>query len=536
MTLVGRSVVARWLFLRLLALTHLSAFGSLWVQVHGLVGERGIAPAADFVAQVRDHFAQRGEALPWWKVPTLAWLGAGDTALHVLCGAGVVLGALLLLGFAPVVLLVALWALYLSLVTIGDVFFGYQWDALLLETTLLAVFVAPWGLRPRMASAPSAMAMWLPRLLLFKLMFSSGVVKVNHPGEWRDLMALDFHYWTQPLPVASAWYVQQMPAWFHRLSTSASVTIEVVAPFLIFLNPRRWRMLVFVVVAAFATWLAGGWPGVGTTVFLALLALLLDERIVGRWLPESQRAHDASRFGAFVLFTGLLLTMATTGSYGFFHLLSFALCVTLLDDALLKRWAPAEVRRESPIPAAVFLALWAPLSLLRMSTLAPPNEDLAKARTAVFRALGPFASLNGYGLFARMTTDRAEVIVEGTADGATWQPYVFAYKPVAPDQMPSPALTHMPRLDWQLWFAGLARDCRRTPWFAGFARRLLENEPAVLGLLDENPFPEAPPKQVRARLQQYTFTTPEERAASGHWWKVTEAAPFCPAVGLEDLR
>jgi hypothetical protein len=535
MSLAGRYVVARWLFLRLLALTHLCAFGSLWSQAHGLVGASGIAPAAEFMAQVRAHFERTGEAA-WAKVPTLAWFGAGDTALHVLCGAGVALGALLLAGFAPVHALVGLWALYLSLVTVGGVFLGYQWDALLLETTLLAVFVAPWGLRPRMNSAPTALAMWLPRLLLFKLMFSSGVVKVNHPGEWRDLTALDFHYWTQPLPVATAWYVHQMPAWFHRLATSASVTIEVVAPFLIFSNPRRWRMLVFVAATALAVWLAGGWPGVGTTAVLVLVAALLDERVVGRWLPESQRAHDASRFGAFVFLTGLLVTMGATGSYGFFHLLSFALCVTLLDDALLKRWAPAEVRRESPIPAAVFALLWTPLSLLRMTTLAPPHEEVAAIRTSVFRAIGPFASVNGYGLFARMTTDRAEVIVEGSADGETWRPYVFEYKPVAPDQMPAPALFHMPRLDWQLWFAGLARDCRRAPWFAGFARRLLENEPAVLGLLAGNPFPDAPPKQVRARLQRYTFTTPDERAASGHWWKVTEAPPFCPALSLEDLR
>jgi hypothetical protein len=559
----GRHVLVRWLFLRLLAVVHLVAFASLWAQIHGLVGERGIAPAGEMLEQARRWFERDlGGTFAWWKVPTLAWLGSGDTALDLMCGGGVVAAVLLGVGLCPPLLLLVLWALYLSLSTIGDVFLGYQWDALLLETTLLAVFVAPWGWFPRLRTArePSIVALWLPRLLLFKLMFSSGVVKVNHPGEWRDLTALDFHFWTQPLPHVVGWYAQQLPVWFRHVSVAATLAIELVGPFLIFFNPRGWRLPLYLGLVGLDLWLAGGWPGPMNEAALVLGAALLDERVLRRFLPASMHAPDEARLGAFVLLAGLLLTITSTGNYGFFTLLSFTLCVTLLDDGALRRVLPDRLLRRLAVPearahggwtpalaGALYAVAWVPLSLLHMASLWPDEfprgggkADRALAwvdevRLPLLRATGPFDSVNGYGLFARMTTDRPEVIVEGSADGATWKPYTFRWKPVDPAARPGWAAFHMPRLDWQLWFAGLARTCQRAPWFLDFAKRLLENDPAVLALMDGNPFPDAPPRFVRARRQQYGFTTPEERERTGRWWTVRDDGIFCPQVGLDTV-
>src|SRR5688572_26332113 len=194
---------ASWLFLRLLALVHLIAFVSFWVQLDGLVGPRGLSPATNYFAAVREQLGSSAYS----QLPTLCWIFGTQTFLHVLCGAGVVLSALLFSGVAPVVCLALLWAAYLSLNYAGQVFFHFQWDTLLLETTLLAMFLAPWSLFPMWRTyEPPAAARVVLWWLLFRLMFLAGVVKLaSGDAAWRDLSALTFHYETQPLPTPLAW-------------------------------------------------------------------------------------------------------------------------------------------------------------------------------------------------------------------------------------------------------------------------------------------------------------------------------------------
>ena len=479
-------VLMRWLFLRLLGVTYLCAFASLWVQVRGLIGQRGILPAATFLESARTNTGRER----YWLMPTLAWLDARDPTLRALCGSGALLSVLLVAGIAPIPILTALWLLYLSLVTVCRVFLAYQWDALLLETGFLAIFLAPGRLWPgiRRESAPSPTVVRLLQWLLFRLMFSSGVVKLTSGDPtWRSLTALAYHYETQPLPAPTAWYMHQLPLWFQKLSTAFALGIELVAPFGIF-GPRRVRLA------------ASG--------LLALLQVLI----------------------------------VLTGNYAFFNLLSLALCLSPLDDACLRSLAPAGLRRRLPAPghwpAGPRWRGWlvAPLAVLiggigavRLAAAFSRSLRLPRPVRRTLEWLEPFRVVNSYGLFAVMTTERPEIVVEGSNDGATWLEYGFRYKPGDLYRPPRWVAPHQPRLDWQMWFAALG-SVYSAPWFVSFIQRLLEGSPEVLDLLERNPFPDAPPRYIRALLYDYHFT--DATSADGAWWRRELLGLYFPPVTL----
>jgi hypothetical protein len=284
--------LVRRAFLMALAAVYLIAFVSLGRQLDGLIGSHGISPAAEWLA--RAHEALGGE--DWLRLPTLFWINAGDGTLRAACGAGMALALAAAAGIAPRVTFALLWAIYLSFVSVGGVFLGYQWDALLLESGLLAIAFAPGGLRPswRAGQGPSRVILWLLRWLLFRLMFLSGASKLlSGDPTWSSLTALDYHYWTQPLPHALSYWAHQLPPWFQRTSVVVMLAIELGAPFMIF-APRRLRC------------------------------------------------------AAAAAFAALLLAIMATGNYGFFEPLALALCLTLLDDRALVALIP---RRLRPAPA-----------------------------------------------------------------------------------------------------------------------------------------------------------------------------------------
>jgi lipase maturation factor 1 len=486
----------RSIFLRGLGLVYLAAFGSLTVQVDGLIGSRGILPAAEFLVRVRQVLNPASEA--YWRLPTVFWLDASDRSLHLVCWSGIVLAAALAAGLLPGLCTILLWVLYLSLVVVGQVFLGFQWDALLLEAGLLAVLLAPWDLRlGRARDEPWWFAIWLVRWLVFRLMFLSGVVKLtSRDPAWSGWTALDFHYITQPLPTWTSWYIHQMPSWFHWLSVGIMFAVELIAPFFIF-GPRPIRLVGF--------------------ASLMVLQLLI----------------------------------AGTGNFGFFNLLSMVLCLTMLDDRdwewfrriLTARRKPTETDPEvgpSPdsagdvwsIPRRVAVGaagtLLIAVTTIEMFQRIWPEMVLPDGMVTLDRWFEPLRSTNSYGLFAVMTTERPEIIVEGSDDGTTWKPYQFRWKPGELDRRPRFTTPHMPRLDWQLWFAALAGDCRSQPWFLKFEQKLLEGSPEVLSLLDRNPFPDGPPRFLRARLELYTFT----RWGSRDWWAREDRGLFCPPLQL----
>ena len=487
--------LVRWLFLRALGWVYFFAFLSLWTQIGGLIGHDGILPADQFMSAAKQACDAHGiGAERFHLLPTLCWFDASDTSLACQCAAGTLLSLLLIAGLAPAPCLALLWLLWLSLVVVGRDFLGFQWDALLLEAGFLAIFLAPLALwpRPGREPPPSRLMVWLLRLLLFKLMFSSGCVKLlSGDPNWRQLTALTFHYQTQPLPPWTAWYANQLPVWFQKGSCLGMFGIELGAPFLIF-APRRLRFLG-------AAALAG--------------------------------------------FQGLILL---TGNYCYFNWLTLALCLLWLDDFLLAKIVPrrlaaafaqdslpppsAAVQWPFPLLATVAGVILAASLFMQAITLGQRWPVLAPLGW-VAAQLEPFRCANNYGLFAVMTTERNEIIVEGSNDGTRWLPYEFKYKPGDPHRRPSFVAPFQPRLDWQMWFAALGND-RQNPWFEAFCERLLQGAPEVLALLEDNPFPAQPPKLIRASLYHYRFTTPAERHATGAWWHREYLGEYLPAVSL----
>ncbi|HEX9989836.1 MAG TPA: lipase maturation factor family protein [Chloroflexia bacterium] len=487
-------ILTRWLFLRLLGVVYLVAFASLWPQIPGLIGRNGILPAGEFLASV---WAPT-EAQRFLLVPTLAWFNASDGFLLFMCGAGVVLSVLLILGVLPIPVLSLLWALYLSLFSVGQVFLGYQWDVLLLETGFLAIFFAPLQVLPGVPreAPPSRIVLWLFRLLAFRLMFFSGVVKVaSGDPTWRNLTALSFHYETQPLPTPLAWYAHQLPLWFHTLSSAMMFLIELLVPFLIF-APRRPRLV-----------------GAGLLASLQVLIML-------------------------------------TGNYAFFNLLSIVLCVLLLNDTFLRRFIPLSLRDRLASPeraarpprmrrwlAAPLAALVLFLSVVQVIYRYIPGVDVPRPALEVAQHFTPFHIVNSYGLFAVMTTSRPEIIVEGSNDGKTWLAYGFAYKPGDLERTPGWVAPHQPRLDWQMWFAALTPPWEGQlsyGWFDAFMLRLLQGSPEVLALLESNPFPDAPPRYIRAQLYNYQYTNGGN--ANGAWWQRELEGMYFPPTTLRDRR
>jgi hypothetical protein len=241
------------------------------------------------------------------------------------------------------------------------------------------------------------------------------------------------------------------------------------------------------------------------------------------------------RLGSAGLLVSLQLLIAATGNYGFFNLLTLALCATLLDDRALARlgWLarPARPARWLAVRRVAAGALLCTSAAIGFDRLAG-HGLLPRPLRAAIALIEPLRSVSSYGLFAVMTQERPEIQIEGSADGEEWRTYVFRWKPGPLDRRPGFAGPHMPRLDWQMWFAALSR-CRDETWFQAFLVRLLEGSPSVLGLLAQNPFPDAPPRMLRTTLYRYRFA-PFAAWRQGAWWTREDAGPYCPTVELQD--
>jgi Lipase maturation factor len=477
---------------------------SLGVQITGLIGEHGILPVGEFLAQVH----QRYGASAYYNWPTLVWVSPSDAWLSTLCWGGVVASLLLIVGIVPTATAALLWLLYLSLTTAGQLFLQFQWDSLLLETGLLAVLYAPLSWREHVGDAvePPPIVRWTIWLLAFKLTFLSGITKIlSGDPTWANWTALSYHYETQPIPAWTSWYMYQLPAWVHYWSTGGSLLIELGAPWLIFLPPRFARV----------------------------------------------------RLTACALMILLQAGIAATGNYGFFNLLAIVLYLSLLDDRTLGRLLPQRVAREehaeseygddpthnstagyvSRIVTVLRLGTAVGIAVLSVMTLFREMDRTRRVRGPFDRGwpgtlltwVAPFNSVNGYGLFRVMTTQRPEIVIEVSNDGTTWTEQEFRWKAGNVMRRPRFVEPHMPRLDWQMWFAALdpfsAQD-----WLLPLAERLVADETVVTSLLGPSPLA-VPPRYVRLAYYQYHFTSFAERAQTGAWWKREFGAYLTEPIG-----
>jgi hypothetical protein len=412
-----------------------------------------------------------GTSARWWQAPTLAYLRPDDAFIHALCTFGIISAIGLIIGVLPMLMTAILWTTYLSLAVVGQTFLSFQWDALLLEAGFLAILWSPplWA-GPKSRHEPSRIVHFLFRWLLFRLMFLSALTKWIAGDEcWRDMTALRYHFETQPLPTWTSWYAHHSPNWMLSLSCIIMFFIEFVVPFFYF-APRRTKLLAF--------WL---------TVLLQI-------------------------------------NIMATGNYGFFNILTIVLAFTLLDDAALawifriREIAPRPIHPRRPILR--YIAVWPiAIGLLIVTTMTFvdtwPQGPVAWPRwmAAMERYSAPFRSINSYGLFRVMTKDRPEIAIEGSDDLATWKEYPFKYKMGDVNRRPGFVIGHMPRLDWQMWFAALGPYQQRG-WLTNLSFRLLHGQKEVLDLLEANPFPDRPPQYVRAVMYDYRFS---ERGSSD-WW------------------
>jgi len=500
------------IFLRLMGLVYFCAFISLVFQVEALIGDHGISPASEYLAGVK---ASNG-ALAYLGCPTLLWLSPTTAGLYGLTIAGSLIGLCLMAGLWPCLCCVLLYVCYLSITSVGQEFLSYQWDMLLLQAGFLAIIVSL--IKPEKDKVFSAIVTTFLFYLNFRLMFSSGMCKLaSGDTTWSNLTALTYHFFTQPLPTPLAIFANAMPLAMSKFVCMLTLIIEVGAPFLIFL-PRVARLCGF------------------SLLLLIQIAIML------------------------------------TGNYGFFNLLSIVILVPLLDDAFLTqpRWRqitgrivqksgpepepepesepdpepalPKPYRKSLPLRQIVAMPLAALVAFNCLTDcFGRLTYEFMPMPLYFLRALSQTCGIsNSYGLFAVMTVERPEIIVEGSDDGVDYKAYQFKYKVSRPEQTPPIIAPMQPRLDWQMWFESLnatygeryspvkGLNPEPSPWFIKFMTKLGEGDPAVLNLLAVNPFspPHSPPKFLRARVVNYTMVSPAELLETKRWWKTADIGTY----------
>jgi len=461
--------LSRLIFQRALAGVYLFAFLTAVLQFRALIGERGMLPVPDFLRRTdwrdapgvcRLHYAGRFFACVAWTGSALAVALLAGADSYVPLWAGMVLWAL------P-------WALYLSIVQVGQTWYSFGWESLLLETGFLAVFLG------NAHTAPPVLVLWLLRWVLFRVEFGAGLIKIRGDACWRKLTCLYYHHETQPMPGPLSWFFHRLPKPVHRVEVAANHVTQLLVPVLLF-TPQP--------------------------VASAAAGLMIATQL---WLVLS-------------------------GNFAWLNWLTITLALPAVDWSLFAH-PPSQ-----PAPPLWYEVVVIAVTVLVVVLSYRPALNLVSRRQVMNRSFDPLHLVNTYGAFGSISRVRLEVVVEGTEEevpheGTVWREYGFRGKPGDPRRLPRQFAPFHLRLDWLMWFAALS-PAYAGPWFGPFMERLLENDRDTLRLLRHNPFPDAPPRLVRARLYRYRFTTWRELRATGRWWHRTYVREFMPPVSLGPAR
>lgn len=478
----GTFWLTRFVFLRALGFVYVVAFAVLWQQIVPLIGAHGLLPARLYLERVQ-------HVLRFWQHPTLFYWGVSDTWLRATAALGLGLSILVLAGLDHAAVLWLLWALYISFVNIGQIFYGYGWESLLLETGALAVFLCPvrsWSSLRDHGPPPRVMFVWLS-WLLFRVMFGAGLIKLRGDSCWRDLSCLFYHYETQPVPHALSRILHHAPHWFQRASVLFNHFVEVFAPLALFV-PGRTRL---------------------------------------------------AAVGCIVIFQ---ITLILSGNLSFLNWLTIAVALGCVDDSVWRRCLPRRL-----VSRAEALALAPQQSRARMWSVIgyscvvavlslQPLSNMLSARQVMNTSFEPLRLVNTYGAFGSVGRERDEIILEGTADpqpsaASTWLPYEFECKPGDVLRMPCWITPYHYRLDWQMWFAAMSQY-EQEPWLLRLVHKLLQNDPAQRALLAHAPFTDAPPRYIRILRYRYHFSALGAQA----YWSRELVGQYMPAVSLHDER
>ncbi len=485
--------LTRFLILRLLGVVYLAAYLSLATQLLPLIGAHGLLPAEHFLARVGARLGSSTDAV--LVLPTIFWLGASDPLLVIASWTGVVLSVLVALGFANAIVMALLWALYLSFVHIGQDWYGYGWEIQLCETGFLAIFLCPLlDPRPFPRRPPPTAVIWLYRWLIVRIMLGAGLIKLRGDPCWRDLTCLYYHYETQPIPNPLSRTLHFMPPWFHQAGVVFNHVAELVAPWF-----------------AFAT---------------------------------GARGPRVARHVAGAVMIALQVFLIISGNLSFLNWLTIVPILACFDDGVLRRVLPGRLvaAAERTATSAVssrahgvaVAALVAVVALLSIG----PVMNLLSTRQRMNTSFDPLALVNTYGAFGSVGRERPEIVFEGTGDAvpdghARWREYDFPCKPGDSMRRPCVVAPYQPRLDWQIWFAAMSTP-EQYPWTLHLVWKLLHNDPGTLSLLAPNPFPDAPPRFIRARLYHYAFAPAGD--PSGAWWTRTLVGEWLPPLSRDDPR
>jgi hypothetical protein len=478
--------LTRFVILRLLGFVYAIAFLVAAQQLVPLIGEHGLTPANHFLNSIQTELGSRTSGM--LRLPTLFWLGISDHALSIFAWVGFALSLIVLAGYANAILLAILWAMYMSIVHIGQIWYGYGWETQLLETGFLSIFLCPLlDGRPFPQRAPPLLVIWLFRWLGFRIMIGAGLIKLRGDPCWRDLTCLYYHYETQPIPNPVSRYLHFAPHWFHQIETAWNHFMELVVPWFSF-GPRTARHIAGVLLVTFQ------------------------------------------------------LFLIISGNLSFLNYVTIIPFLACFDDTLLRRILPkslvrrAEEAAQQAKPCRVQNAVAVALSILVAYLSIAPVLNLVSNRQVMNSSFDPLDLVNTYGAFGSVGKERYEIIFEGT-DGAVitgdtkWQEYEFKAKPGDPNRRPPFVAPYQPRIDWQIWFAAMASPAEY-PWTLHFVWKLLHNDRGTLSLLANNPFPTAPPRYIRARLYRYHFAPIGDPA----WWKREPVGEWLPALSIDDAE
>jgi len=494
-------LLPRWLFLRAIGLIYFSAFFSLLFQIRGLIGPSGILPASEYLRAVTNSvgFAR------FWYAPTLLWFSASNHTLMAICWSGLIASVLVTINIFPRGMLLLCFLCFLSFVSAASEFSGYQSDGMLLEAGFISLFLAPPGFRPGLAanSPPMRAGIFLLLWEWFRIYFESGVAKIaSGDPQWRNFTAMDEYYQNGPLPTWIGWYAQHLPHWFHAATAFATLALELALVWMLFL-PRRVRIVCFFIVTP---WQIGVILTANYTflnyLVLALGIFLLDDRFLSLALPQKWK---------------LRLEPTKTAE------------ASAPEKSVAPDWQGIWARQLANVKLALTAIMFAWLfysSTVLLLWMIWPRAPFPSAPVAM---LQPFRIADRYGLFAVMTRGRYEIEFQGSSDGENWPAYKFRFKPQNPYEAPRIYAPYQPRFDWNLWFASLGH-WRSNPIVPRTEERLLEGNSEVLALFAGNPFPQQPPRQVRAVLWQYWFTSLAEKREQGLWWRRELLGIYAPTL------
>lgn len=464
--------IGRLLVTRGLAALYAVAFLAALLQFRALIGERGILPAPRFLSLT--SFRQSPSLFHWRY---------SDGLFTAVAAVGLVLSVVTMLGVTEQLPLVVcmlvwfvMWLLYLSIVNVGQVWYSFGWESLLLEAGVLAIFLG------NADTAPPLLVLILLRWLLFRLEFGAGLIKMRGDRCWRDLTCLYYHHETQPMPGPLSRHFHLLPNPLHRIEVAGNHVTQLVVPFGLFL-PQ---------------------PVAGIAATLMIVTQL--------WLVVS-------------------------GNFAWLNWLTIVLALSVIPDGFYSRFADtAREYGSTPLPFTVAVVV---LTVLVAVLSYWPVANMLSRRQAMNASFNKWHFVNTYGAFGTVTRTRREVIVEGTDDAVDtpateWREYEFKGKPGDVYRRPRQYAPYHLRLDWLMWFAAISRDYA-AGWFPRFVGKLLENDPDTLRLLRHNPFPDAPPRRIRARMFRYRFATRGERRATGQWWMREELWDFMLPMSREDL-